>query len=97
MSELDDALETVVMHKAGRMKKGLDPHSKYAEHIEQALGELGIGASDEDVKTFVAGGVDAMIFDVASLLGFTSNTRDHGDWASYEKRREMLRKIFPRE
>jgi len=41
------------------------------------------------------GGVDAMIYDVASLVGFIANTPNHADWASCRKRQEILKEIFP--
>lgn len=96
MSDLDDVVEKIIMHKANKMKKGLAPGEKYNEYITNVFEEHGIIASEETVKVFVMGAVDAMIYDVGSALGFTRRTRLVDDWTSWRKRKEMLRKIFPK-
>jgi len=92
---LDDAFEEIIRYKAERMKTGLIPGSQFNTHIKEVLGQPGIPVCEEQVENFVMGGVDAMIYDVASLVGFTRNTPDYADWASYGKRQEILREIFP--
>jgi len=92
---LDDAFKEIILYKAERMKTGLIPGSPYNTYIREVLGQPGIHVCEEQVENFVMGGVDAMIYDVASLVGFNANTLNHADWASYTKRREMLNEIFP--
>jgi len=92
---LDDAFEEIIMHKAEKMKTGLIPDSPFNTHIKEVLGQPGIPVCEEQVENFVIGGVDAMIYDVASLVGFVKNTPDHADWTSHTKRQEILNEIFP--
>jgi hypothetical protein len=77
------------------MKTGLIPGSPFNTHIREVLGQPGIPVCEEQVQNFVIGGVDAMIYDVASLVGFTTDTPDHSNWASRGKRKEILNEIFP--
>jgi len=96
MSELDDAFEKIIMHKAEKMKTGLRAGSKYNKHIKIVLEQPNSTVCEEQVQNFVIGAVDAMIYDVGQALGFTKrriNIVD--DWTSRRKRREMLKKIFP--
>jgi len=95
MSELDDAFEKIIMHKAEKMKKGLVPGSQFNRHIKNMLRQSGTNVCEEQVENFVMGAIDAMMYDVASLVGFVANTRRYDDWASCRKRQEMLKKIFP--
>jgi len=37
-----DAVDTIVKHKANKMKKGLDPDEEYNEHIKKVLEQLNI-------------------------------------------------------
>ena len=92
---LDDAFKEIIRYKAEKMKTGLIPGSPFNTHIKEVLGQLGIPVCEEQVENFVIGGVDAMIYDVASSVGFNANTLDHADWASWSKRQEILREIFP--
>jgi len=86
MSELDDAFEKIIMHKANKLKKGLVPGSQFNRHIKNVLRQSNSTVCEEQVQNFVIGAVDAMIYDVASLVGFVASCR---------KRQEMLKKIFP--
>jgi hypothetical protein len=92
---LDDAFKEIILYKANRMRSGLVPGSPYNIHIRRVLGQAGANVCGEQVENFVIGGVDAMIYDVASLVGFTANTPDFSDWASRDKRQETLTEIFP--
>jgi hypothetical protein len=92
---LDDAFKEIIMYKAENMKTGLNQDSGYNGHIKRVLGQPITTVSDEQVQNFVIGAVDAMIYDVASLVGFDSDTRDYSNWASRSKRQEILREIFP--
>jgi len=87
MSKKNEAVEIIVKHKADKMKKGLSAGEDYNKHIKKVLRQLGINTSKEQVRAFVVGAVDAMIYDVGAALGFTK---------SYPKRKEMLKKIFPK-
>jgi hypothetical protein len=89
-SKENDAVETIVMYKAEKMKKS----RAYKIHIKNVLKDYYVEATKEDMETFIMGGVDAMIFDVGSALGFTRNTSKIDGWTSWKKRREMLKKIF---
>lgn len=87
MSNLNDAFEAIVMHKAKKMKKGLSTGEDYNKHIKDVLKQLDINTSKKQVKAFVVGAVDAMIYDVGAALGFRK---------SHRKRKEILKKIFPK-
>lgn len=91
MSELNDAVEIIIMHKAEKMKRS----KKYNNYIKNVLTDHHIGVTKETMDMFVMGGVDAMIYDVGQTLGFVRNTTIVDDWTSRIKRREMLKKIFP--
>jgi len=99
MSKVNEAVEAIVMYKANRMI-----HSqKLTQHIERFLRERGINLKDNPPEVFKICAVDAMIYDVGAALDFTkkknkdkfAQDEDVDDWTSFEKRTEMLRKIFP--
>jgi len=92
---LDDAFKEIIRYKAENMKTGLIPGSRYNRHIKRVLRQAGANVCEEQVENFVMGGVDAMIYDVASLVGFIANTPDFSDWASRSRRQEILMEIFP--
>lgn len=79
MTELDQAFERILLWKAGKMIA-----VEYQERV---------GAPPDDAW-FKVGAVDAMVFDVASLIGFTKKTKEHLDWTSYPVRERFLAKIF---
>jgi len=78
--ELDEAFEKILRWKAERMLS------------ENRFQKIGIEASDAVKKA----SIDAMVFDVASIVGFTRKTDKHSNWATFEKRREFLDKLFER-
>jgi len=78
-SKENDAFETIILYKANKMKKGLVPGSPFNKHIKTVLGNPGTTVCEEQVENFVMGGVDAMIYDVASVVGFTTNTPELHD------------------
>lgn len=87
MSEVNEAVETIIRHKASRIINNKD----HTQHIEDFLTECGIvarNASEKETEdVFKICAVDAMIFDVGAAL-------DIAEFRSREKRKEMLRKIF---
>lgn len=85
MSKEDEAVETIIMYKAERIRKS-EEHTK---HIKEFLGECGINFKDIPVDVFKICAVDAMIFDVGAALNISV-------WKSLNKRKEMLGKIFPK-
>ena len=91
-SKDNDAFETIILHKAEKMRNS----KKYKNHINNVLNDHNIDVTKGTEEIFIMGGVDAMIYDVASELGFTRNTNLMDDWASLKKRREILKKIFPK-
>lgn len=78
MTELDRAFETILEWKARRML--------YADY------QANIGASGMD-RSFKVGAIDAMVYDLASLVGFNRKTVDHSNWASYAVRRGFLDRL----
>lgn len=94
MCGVNEAVETVIRKKAERIKGGLVPDSKYNNHIKKVLKQLDTNASEEQVRIFIVGAVDAMIYDVGSALAFTQQRDCVDDWTFHEKRQEMLGKIF---
>ena len=82
MSAVDQAVKTIIMEKAKRLKK-----REYEEYIEDVLNDHHIDASEETVRVFLMGAVDAMSYDVGAALGFRK-------WKSHEKRKEMLKEIL---
>ena len=98
MSKVNEAVETIIRHKANKIKKS----TRYDNYIKSVLDDHHIEASKEAVEVFKMGAVDAMIYDVGAALDFTKQKRsvddedDVDDWTSWEKRKEMLRKIFPK-
>jgi hypothetical protein len=51
--------------------------------------QASIGAPSAD-GSFKVGAIDAMVYDLASLVGFTRKTADHSNWASYAVRKGFL-------
>ena len=95
MSDLNKAVEKIIMYKANKMKTGLKPNTKFNKHIKAVLGKDGTKVSDEQVQNFIVGAVDAMIYDVGQELGYDKKKSMVDDWASFKKRQEILKKIFP--
>jgi hypothetical protein len=78
MTELDRAFEMILEWKARRML--------YADY------QASIGAATYD-RSFKVGAIDAMVYDLASLVGFNRKTADHANWASYGVRKTFLDKL----
>ena len=78
MTELDRAFEMILEWKARRMLN--------ADY------QASIGASSAD-GAFKVGAIDAMVYDLASLVGFNRKTSDHANWASYGVRKVFLDKL----
>ena len=78
MTELDRAFEMILEWKARRML--------YADY------QASIGAASYD-RSFKVGAIDAMVYDLASLVGFNRKTADHANWASYGIRRMFLDRL----
>ncbi len=78
MTELDRAFEMILEWKARRML--------YADY------QASIGAATYD-RSFKVGAIDAMVYDLASLVGFNRKTPDHANWASYTIRKMFLDKL----
>jgi len=85
--DIIETIETIVMHKAKRMTKKDD---KYMKHIKGLLRDCGISTNKDMVQAFKMGAVDAMIYDVGSILG-SRKIRSHA------KRKEILGKLFPKQ
>lgn len=86
LTDLDKAFEAVLMWKADRMRKN-------ANRIrELQVGVLNRGASRETLESAVLASIDAMIFDLASLVGFTTARKEHADWADLRTRKAFLKK-----
>lgn len=78
MTELDRAFEMILEWKARKMFN--------ADY------QASIGATPAD-GSFKIGAVDAMVYDLASLVGFNRKTADHANWASYGIRKVFLDKF----
>jgi hypothetical protein len=78
MTELDRAFEMILEWKARRMLN--------ADY------QASIGASSAD-GSFKVGAIDAMVYDLASLVGFNRKTSDHANWASYGVRKSFLDRL----
>jgi len=78
MTELDRAFEMILEWKARRMLN--------ADY------QANIGASSAD-GAFKVGAIDAMVYDLASLVGFNRKTSDHANWASYGVRKVFLDRL----
>ncbi len=68
MTELDRAFEMILEWKARKMFN--------ADY------QASIGAASAD-GSFKIGAIDAMVYNMASLVGFNRKTADHANWASY--------------
>jgi hypothetical protein len=78
MTELDRAFEMILEWKARRMLN--------ADY------QASIGAPSAD-GSFKTGAIDAMVYDLASLVGFNRKTADHSNWASYGVRKGFLDRL----
>ncbi len=78
MTELDRAFEMILEWKARRMLN--------ADY------QASIGAPSAD-GAFKVGAIDAMVYDLASLVGFNRKTADHSNWASYGVRKTFLDRL----
>jgi len=78
MTELDRAFETILEWKARKLLG-----SDYREKVG--------GAADE--VSFKLGAIDAMIYDLASLVGLTKNNDEHSCWTARAVRKQFLTRI----
>ena len=78
MTELDRAFEMILEWKARRMLN--------ADY------QASVGATSAD-GAFKVGAVDALVYDLASLVGFNRKTPDHANWASYGVRKVFLDRL----
>ncbi len=78
MTELDRAFELILEWKARRLL--------YADY------QATIGAATFD-RSFKIGAIDAMVYDLASLVGFNRKTADHANWTSYGVRKLFLDRL----
>jgi hypothetical protein len=86
MSEVDEAIETIIIDKAKRI---IDSNG-HTEHIKKFLDDLcGINSDDTPVDVFKICAVDAMIYDVGAALNFA-------EFKDPDKRIEILKKLFPK-
>lgn len=80
LTELDRAFEMILEWKARRML--------YADY------QASVGAATASYdRSFKVGAIDAMVYDLASLVGFNRKTPDHANWASYGVRKTFLDKL----
>jgi len=79
MTELDKAFERVLLWKAKKILA-----TDYQEYV-------GVLQPDDRFKV---GAIDAMVFDFASMVGFTRKTKEHLDWAAHPTREHFLTKLF---
>ena len=96
--DLPGALEAILCHKgkkmaeAARMQRRAEGEKeRYGDHIQAILEQLAEGNS---VKAFLAGALDAMIYDVACSLDFTKKKDKHNDYSGYPLRKRLIKKIF---
>jgi hypothetical protein len=97
MSEVNEAVERIVLHKANLMKGSRG----YDRHIKEVLTEHGVISSETDkekvkvfVRVFKMGGIDAMVFDVGAALDFRKQKAGVYDWTFQANRAHILRKSF---
>lgn len=95
---LPSALEAILCHKgkkmaeAARMRRTAEGEKeRYGDHIQAILEQL---AEGNPVKAFLAGALDAMIYDVACSLDFTKKKDKHDDYSGYPLRKRLIKKIF---
>ena len=96
--DLPDALETILYHKgkkmaeAARMRRRAEGEKeRYGDHIQAILEQL---AEGNLVKAFLAGALDAMIYDVACSLDFTKKKAKPGDYSGYPLRKRLIKRIL---
>jgi len=81
VTELDRAFETILEWKARKLLG-----SDYREKV---------GVSADDLS-FKLGAIDAMIYDMASLVGLTKNNDEHSCWTARAVRKQFLTRIAGR-
>lgn len=97
-SDLSAAVEAVLCHKGKKMmkvarmrRKAKDDKERYGDHIQDMLEQF---AKDSLVKAFLAGAIDAMIYDTACSLDFTKKKGKPGDYSGYPLRKRLIKEIF---
>jgi hypothetical protein len=78
VTELDRAFETILEWKARKLL-GAD----YREKVGDASDEI----------SFKLGAIDAMIYDLASLVGLTKTSDEHNCWTARAVRKQFLTRI----
>jgi len=78
VTELDRAFETILEWKARKLLG-----SDYREKVGSAADEV----------SFKLGAIDAMIYDLASLVGLTKNNDEHSCWTARAVRKQFLTRI----
>ena len=96
MCGVNEAVKRIIIRRGNRIRNS----EGYAEYIESVLREHNIinsNISEETVEVFIRvfkmGAVDAMTYDVGAALALGTKD-DVENWASKEKRREILRSEF---
>lgn len=82
MSDENETVKVLIMARAERIKNNED----HTDHIKGFLDWRGINS---DVDVFKICAVDAMIYDIGLAL-------DSPDWKSRDRRKEMLKELFPK-
>lgn len=95
---LPGALETILCHKGKKMaeatrmrRKAEGEKERYGDHIQAILEQL---AEGDLVKAFLAGALDAMIYDLACSLDFTKKKGKPGDYSGYPLRKRLIKRIL---
>jgi len=78
VTELDRAFETILEWKARKLLG-----SDYREKV----------FTESDEMSFKLGAIDAMIYDMASLIGLTKNNDEHNCWTARAVRKQFLTRI----
>jgi hypothetical protein len=96
--DLPGALEAILCHKGKRMaeaarmhRRAEDEKERYGDHVQAILEQL---AEGNLVKAFLAGALDAMIYDAACSLDFTKKKAKPGDYSGYPLRKRLIERIF---
>jgi hypothetical protein len=96
--DLPGAIEAILCHKGKKMaeaarmrRKAEGEKERYGDHIQAILEHL---AEGNLAKAFLAGALDAMIYDIACSLDFTKKKVKPGDYSGYLLRKRLIKRIF---
>jgi hypothetical protein len=90
-NDINNSVENILLHKANLIKGSVALKER---HIKNLFKEYRIDYNENNVRIFLMGAVDAMVYDMGCALDFTKQKGNINDWTSYEMRKIIINKLW---